>query len=282
MPRSGESISQIRDKILDQFPISPDCGLNLTRVENYIQSLGLKVLPYIVIPQHDVRKVAGIANRGRKVKSLFLSGNRQLAFTISDLDLTILIMPKKLHCPIIYEGALAHEFWHQNSTHPGTRIGFDLDHKGRRYGVFLEEGSADLVAADYIDINASKNDLHIMSKAMRRKIFSPNDKVTVVPLLRQNPLNLPIKYVVFDEDKKPNFTPSVFAGYSLELLCEQIPGLMDNLVLSRTSREGLQSTRDLLNNFAPGLFKLLNATPYNMRAFVSRLRYILALTAATT
>ncbi len=250
-----------RRDILKEFPNDAHPDLNLIKLEKYVENHRLKIRPYAIIPESRSRELYEIA-RANKIDNpdgFLYSPSDGLAFYSYFLGLSLIFKPSGRLSPRQFESFIAHEQWHANSKSAWPRIGFRYPAQNRYYGEFLEEGSADLFAANYLE--------------QRFK----NMVVAVSPTKKAKKIHLPRKYFHLDSAKNLKYSPSALAAYSLELLQDYSLQLIDALINSRSEKDRGRETARLLNTISPGIYQYFIRSPYTTRAFASRLNFVLKL-----
>ena len=268
--------TEVRNELLMEFPKEKCEGLNLNRVEDYIQSQGLLLGNYILFEESDLAKIGEIIGRiGLDTSHLFMIDSNEvycsgvyvpiidLAFIRRDNNL------EKTNGPIYTESVVVHELAHASAVVNQYVV------KGKEYGVpssgfvqpneinsknnwgqFLEEGFAELLQAEYYAANISQLekdrliDNQVYYAPLGMDILAEDRSARGVTWI-------PIKYRRLDAQGRPTFSVSSPCGYGLELICRQYPALRDLIVQSRKSNKAISQIAQTLNNINPGLYTML-------------------------
>ncbi len=133
-------------------------------------------------------------------------------------------------------------------------------------GSFLEEGTAEMFAVEYLEANLPNSErikrwkARGLDQSMEIGSDQYNEKLQKITLLNSNNgveyiLSIPIKYCFFDFDGQVGFNPHrFFQAYALELLCARLPELRGALIKSRDDVNGVREVIKLLNSLDSNLY----------------------------
>jgi len=236
----------LREKVLKNFESKTD-GMDIERVKDFIKGQGLPVSDFLIVEREDIPKL----------QVLFMELNSSLSADmegryIPELDLTFVrrdYNSEKNNGAIYTEGILVHELTHsvgcskeyikkaENVFVP--RIGFGFTKES--FGLFLEEGFAELMRGEYVDKNLTREEKESIKMAQSKQVSD------------ENGYGMKDKYMFFEDGKLEHSLLSV-AGVGLEILCGAIPNLRQTFAEARGDLEKLREIPKLINGIKPGLY----------------------------
>lgn len=135
---------------------------------------------------------------------------------------------------------------------------------GTSAGEFLEEGFAELMAAEYTrNLLGMPGGLWPEGRPLPAEI----DGEPVPPQLA----TLPAGYVWQSENELPIWASAAFAAAGVELLIQARPSLYEALIRARSEVSGLRDAARLVGEVHPGLYRRLRRAPYSNEGFAAAL-----------
>jgi len=268
-----EKFKLLRERIRREIPDRRE-GLNTPRVEDFVRSQGLSLSEYLIFDEESSKQLSSIlTSEGFRPVDVEHLGGRHYP----ELQLCTIRRFKEYEevgGPINIERNMVHELAHASSAYNlyledggyhGMRVGFSSD-KGEGTGYFLEEGFAEMLAAEYVKQNVSTADEDKMAETLGSD--ARFDSLDIVAEIRnekgETMYKLPLKYFLLGTKSHAMSSP---AGFAMEMLCKQNPKLWPAIIKSRTSAEGLREVARNINEIDPSLYEKLRAHLYDTDGF---------------
>jgi len=263
-----EDLKLIKDRIFKEISNDTD-GLNIKRVEGYIQKVGLDKKDYIIIDKNQLPKLEKII--GGKIEDNPIGDNAR-SFYCGLLDLTVVFRDKEMENAnglIFTEGQIIHEVAHGDGhsdnylifkNGQGKKITFapktglyDSSLQTFFKNEFLEEAWADWHRGDYIEKFADDDYKKLIARAIKKNNFEMDDEFFYLTHLGRS-VPVPIKYLNIAPDKSVAFTPNAFAAYALELICNENKELYSFIKQARRSPEKIKEVLEIINEITGGYY----------------------------
>ncbi len=253
--------AQARQQLIELFP-SQTKGLNMDRVQAFLDGMGLKRTTTIIVPQSQrnavlrkLRELVG-GNPPPTIGGIYNPGT-DLSFIFYDHKAA------KANGREFIESTVIHEMAHGSSdrsdicavlTGPDEtgvyipRTGF-IEQPGLDSpltGVFLEEGFAELMRASYIT-----------SCLKRPRGFISHGVDEVMVPAGNSHVPFPAKYLFRGEKGRSISRVESYAGAALDHLIKQDPGLFPALLRARNSAAGIAEVARRINAISPGLYETM-------------------------
>lgn len=248
-------------------------NLNIERINEFLEQRGIKLSTYHVITEEMLPQL------GKTYRDKLNEHGLENLFDPRDFEAdkntkkgwhdvlsgqTFIVrrsMPEMENGPELTESIIVHELFHAASEHSDlvlahnetgkvikagkARAGLMLpDHaipfaKGRKAaGYFLEEAGASYFEGQY------------------KKEFKPSKLMTAKDPSRK--VGVPYEYAKFEGGKVVQQNGYGTAGYAMDLMVEARPELLDAIVESRQSAQGLRDVAQIINDIKPGLYGALS------------------------
>ncbi|MBI4812684.1 hypothetical protein HY798_04625 [Candidatus Falkowbacteria bacterium] len=294
-----EDFKLIRENLLREFSGKNVEGINTKRAEEFIKKEGMEVKPYVIIEKGDLPKLQEIVGDSESFKRHIEEGG--LGVYAAGIDLAIVFRDgnyEGINGEIFTERFLVHELAHASSKHgvytsePGfndfptvLRIGFCLrsEQKNGSWGELIEEGWAEMQSANYFARYATKEDKERLESILKLGSLGVNDTIPTgmfldVPMVNVGvgePLPLPLKYIFLNPEGRLSVARAAFAGYALEILCQNNLSLAPAMIEARKSLGGLRKFARTLWETSPDLYKTLQTSDYSARGFRKKLEVVI-------
>ncbi len=254
-----------------------EAGIDTERVEGFLGKYGLRLHPFIAIPENEVPKLESIL--GEQVND----EGRILGAHFPGANVTYVIRDKEFEGANgtgITEATLVHEQSHANKTL--LTLAYGKDEKGiythmmrsgfgvedgtdEGSGTFYEEGFAALMAHKYV-----------VEELGRPNGFSDWAGAQLISIGGQT-FKMPRSYW-FPTSKNNRFgaadTPA-FAAYGMELLIAKDPSIFESMLEARHTTDGLREFAHKVESLDKGLYRLLGRQPYKVDHFIAATNYII-------
>ncbi|HUC89822.1 MAG TPA: hypothetical protein VMR45_03395 [Patescibacteria group bacterium] len=257
-----DHFEQARQELIRLFP-SQTKGLNMDRINSFLEDLGLKQVTTIIVPQHQRDAVL------RKVRDLIGSCVPPTVggFYNHGLNLTFIFRdPKaeKANGREFGESTIIHEMAHGTNEHDALealilgaadddvsvhspRVGFieQPDPEKPAVGKFWEEGFAERFRSEYIT-----------QQLRRPRGFSSYGVDNVDIPVDDSMVPFPAKYLHKGPHKGREISRvESFAGAALDHLIERDPEIANALLRARKSNAGVEELVRRINAISPGLYE---------------------------
>jgi hypothetical protein len=147
------------------------------------------------------------------------------------------------------------------------------------YGVFLEEGFAELMRAKYVENLISRGGINSWLGLSGDPVNYLNSTYPWVDDRSGYAYPMPLKYMhkIYHEDGSffISTAESARAGLGLELLCKKDPGLFAAMIKARKSLAGIQEVAVRINRISRGLYVELERLPDSEEAILQGLKLII-------
>lgn len=273
----SEHYTGIREALLQQFP-SDETGIDTARATAFIQSLGLRVVPTIYIPEARVEEFADALQEtiGGAEKIRPQEGGKYEP-TIDRSFIFRNRANEEANGPEATEAAGVHENAHGSSGYdtlsvrvteddgdvllvPHTpRIGFAANLDKGTYGIvrgtFLEEGWADHIRGRYIaEVLGKPNGLADYPSEEYISVYNDGSRVP-----------LPSRYLERAQGDAGGselyIRDAAWGAAAIDLLVQRDPALEQALIEARTSVAGLREVVGRMNTIHPRLYVAMRDAP---------------------
>ncbi len=264
-PEDKEALAWIRHNMLEGLQSQTE-GLNIKRIESFMQEEGLEVKPYFLVAEEYIDTI--VERVGHTGFLYNWAGPKVQGAYLEELDVVLVKRLKQNESyagPIFTEGILIHELAHASSLWYGcikspqgvctARIGFHVTNKSEMSQ--LEEGFADSLRARYMRRYLDPKTLNKFAKALGRRTINIGDKLMFPWKTEQLPI--PLEYLIIEQNGLVRVPGPAPAGYAIELLGKQAPELRKQMIQARRSLEGLRTVAKTIENIKPGLYSKIQS-----------------------
>ncbi len=284
MPQRAEEVndfySRAKQFLIERFPSDTD-GLNIQRVNDFLDSLGLRKADMIIIYKEQTPELHRIL---QKIGFPELSGQNSMYY--GELDLAFVIRDKELEAlngREITESIAVNEGVHGASEHSSLcgivndddttsvyaqRVGLSSQpvEDARITGLFWEEAFAEFVRALYVTgpLGRPTGFLHGQAEVIAVRSLADNSS-----------LQFPAKYLYQPSGDRPPIFYASYAGAALDCLIARDPGLLPALFASRKDLRGVEEVARRINAIVPGLYELASDKFNTPKDFDQGLRKVL-------
>jgi hypothetical protein len=269
----------IKNKLLREFPKEDLEGINIKKVERYIESEGLTVKPYVVFYRDELPKIKQIEGESRLLRDGLDKG--ECGLYSPEMDMGLIVRDKEYeesNGTIFTEGMIVHELAHASSMHQSyittdnisfytPRVGFCLPQNKTPWGWVLEEGWADMHRANYVSKNASELERQKVFDSLHFGELNMEDTLPITIQQTGKILPIPVKYVYITPEGIPSIKSSSFAAYAIEILCKNNPNIKPLLKEARFSVDGLRKLSKELGKDIPEFYKEFHTKTYSENDF---------------
>ncbi len=271
-------LGEAQRKLIEQFP-SDEEGLNLDRVNSFMDSLGLRIAPAVQLWSERSPALFEAISEATGLEE----SREQSGVYYAELDTAFVFRDRELEArngSEFTESLLVHELAHGSSQHDslrgvvrGSSISAVTPRLGQsvqpidegRKGVFIEEGFAEYVRGRYVTEVLGRT--HGFADM-------PNE-VSIATNPRDNfQVSVPSKYLHKTADGSPNVVTASYAGAAMDSLISRDPLLLPALVRARHDVDGLKEVAARIDAIDPGLYKKLRDDFNESDSFDDGLRHV--------
>lgn len=271
---ASEQLRLLRERIFAEIPQDLE-GINIERVEKYIQEQGYDTVPYMVIDKKNRPDLYQLMRTDESYSHWDENKGEEGGFYDINLQMVVIYRDQELekkNSAVYTESMLVHELSHASitkiavTTSKGIRIGA-LD-TSKNTGNFLEEGFADLNAIDYraqflpeLEKAALCGELGIYAKWYKDQI-----------LQAMGDNDLPYFFIgsaaFLREDGGTGVVHSSIAASTLSIIRANNPEVWEDLKESRRDPRALRKVRDWFNKKGGAdTWKTMQEAPYQREEF---------------
>lgn len=257
---------------VDQLPSHTE-NLNVGRVNDFVREQGIEPSKFVVIDREELPRL------GELYKEHLAKNGMAGLFDASEFDpkkatkqgwhdamsgLTVVIRPymKEIENGTVFTESIAvHELFHAASDQGDVVIAYD-DNGGVTHAGNARTGLS-IVGKNIPYSKARKDTNYFLEEAGASYFEGQYKKEFASTRLKRPPepgreIDLPYEYTRLDGGVVVAQNAYGTAGYALDLMIQEKPELLDAVVESRKSAQGLRDVARIINEIKPGLYSALS------------------------
>ncbi|MGV9675421.1 hypothetical protein ACWDSJ_09100 [Nocardia sp. NPDC003482] len=268
-----------RQRILERFTSDIE-GLNIERVDNFFDELGLRRAPLVVIDKSRKAELRRFLEKVEGPVPVLDDEHDHRGWYRNDLDIAFVFRNREFeefNGPEYTEGIIVHELAHSSGRRPDTRVVVEGEDDEQALGVtFVRSGqtvhsySADINEDEGVPDATGTFLEEAFAEQIRAKYLTDElgftgglaklEKETVTGRVEETgfDFSVPSKYFQYESsDGNPVLSASSYPGAAMDALITKDPELFPALIEARRSAYGLREVARRINGIHSGLYKTL-------------------------